>query len=232
MPFAAFRIRHPLIWFLSLICLAAPAATPAQCPQSSVSCVGTYLGNVVFDVSETSTSPTAAVTRGDASASYSLPDGVIRAVMWVDIDDTFQQTSRATAVDRFEVHGAAVAWVTIRLNLDMIGSTDTARRLAGSDVTARITARDQTASVTTQSTTMPVPFIWISAYLVYGEPLEVTYEVIADGWGYEPMASIVCQLEFLGLPEGATITSCNGFTTSPTVSTEKTTWGGIKAMYR
>jgi hypothetical protein len=51
------------------------------------------------------------------------------------------------------------------------------------------------------------------------------------GWGYYPTATMHCSLEFVDLPPGAEISSCNGYG-SPGVAVEETTWGAIKALYR
>jgi hypothetical protein len=64
-----------------------------------------------------------------------------------------------------------------------------------------------------------------------GVPFQVTYETVAAGWGYYPVISMTCQLEFVDLPDGAEITSCNGYGTS-LVPVEQTTWGAIKAQYQ
>lgn len=40
------------------------------------------------------------------------------------------------------------------------------------------------------------------------------------------------QLEFPDLPPGFTVTSCQGFASSPTVAIRRNSWGSLKSMYR
>jgi hypothetical protein len=222
-----FALRSILLCACILPAIASIAH--ADCPESSVSVSGRAgSGTVIFDESVTSDDAEAMVSRGKSLASYDLASGTMTATMWVD--ETFLHTSRATTVDRFTLYGAAAAIVTIKLHVHMNATTDPARRVAGTDVTIRIAARDQEDSVTSQNISLGGTIL-IQTYMLAGDPLEITCEAIAEGWGYEPSATVTCQLEFADIPDGAVITSCNGFTTNA-LPVRESTWGGVKALYR
>jgi hypothetical protein len=221
---------HFLLCGVALTGLSVTPAVFAQCPQSTVSCDGRNASyEVVFLVSETSDAPANAVSWGKSAASYDLVDGTLRAVSWVE--EAWWHTSRAIAVDRFELHGVPAASITIRLVLSSNGVTDPAFRTAWVAGSARLAAGGQTAVAQTPYTWFDVPHVEISAYMIEGEPLEVTYEVAAEGWGYYPSLTVNGQLGFIGLPDGGRIMSCNGFDSSP-LAVETRTWGAVKALYR
>ena len=83
------------------------------------------------------------------------------------------------------------------------------------------------------------------AYLFGGEPLDTTFVVpleleagvsfsmryFAETSFGECNGSVVGTFSFSGLPEEATVVSCNGFIDGP-VQTESTSWGRVKATYR
>jgi hypothetical protein len=220
-----------ILWFLSLVAVMAGASpVSAQCPQSTVSCAGNKPNGDVFDVSETSDAPAAQVSYGrKSSASYDLVDRTVQAVASVWADESYRVASGAVAVGRFELHGVVAAWVTIRMTLTVSGATDPAGRQAWVAGSARLTARDQTATAETDTPHMIAPFIEISTYLLEGEPLELTYELAAEGFGHEPEIALSGHLEFIGLPDGAVVTPC---VSSPPVPVEATSWGAVKALYR
>ncbi|MCZ6617371.1 MAG: hypothetical protein O7E57_04505 [Gammaproteobacteria bacterium] len=64
-----------------------------------------------------------------------------------------------------------------------------------------------------------------------GSPFRVMYRAWAFG-GYDSGSSsnISGTIDFVGLPPGVAVTSCNGFGQSVPVSTA--TWGRIKALYQ
>jgi hypothetical protein len=208
--------------------VVAVSAPLAQCPESTVSCIAENPAVVVFSALETSDAPSARVAFQGSWASYDLVAGTISTMAFVDVAS--HNTSRALATDRFELRGGVAAAVTIRLRLYSDAVTDPSGRVAWIIGSARLTARDQT--VTAETTTVGIsPFIEISTYLIDGEPIEITYEAMAEGWGYGPSCLVSGQIEFIGLPEGAQIISCNGFNATP-VPTRSVTWGAVKALYR
>ncbi len=219
-----------LLCSLTMTGLAAAPAAYAQCPQSTAFCEGRNASyDVIFLVSETSAAPANAVSYGKTSASYDLVNGALRAVAWVE--EAWWHTSRAMAVDHFQLHGVPEAWVTIRLAISAEGVTDPSFRMAWIAGSASLVAGDQTATAQTPTPWFDVPSIEVNAHMVEGVPLEVTYEVSADGWGYYPTLTVNGQLGFIGLPDGGRITSCNGFDSSP-LAVETRTWGAVKALYR
>jgi hypothetical protein len=195
-----------------------------------VSCVGRNgNGDIIFEAAHTSDAPSAQVSYGRrSSASYDRVDRTVQASANVYVDEAYWHSSHAIVVEHFELHGAAAAWVTIRMTLIASGVTDPSARMAWVAGSARVTARDQTATAET-TTIYIVPFIEISTYIVEGEPLEVMYETTADGWGYEPALGMSGRLDFIGLPEGAVVMPC---VSSPPLPVNATSWGAVKALYR
>jgi len=208
--------------------MAYASALFAQCPQSTVSFVGKNVyGAVVFEVIDRSDAPSAQVSYGrSSSASYNRVDRTVQAVANVYADEAHQHISHAVVVEHFQLRGAMSARVTIRLTLTASVITDPSYRMAWVVGSASLTARDQTASAETTNTSI-APFIEISTYVLEGEPLEVTYETMADGWGYEPHITVSGHLEFIGLSDGAEILPCNS-----SLPVKATSWGAVKALYR
>jgi len=208
--------------------MAYASASFAQCPQSTVSFVGKNAsGAVIFEVTKTSDAPSAQVSYGrSSSASYDRIDRTVQAVADVYVNEAYRHISHAVVVEHFQLHGAVEAWVTIRLTLTASGITDPSYRMAWVAGSASLTARGQIASAETTNTSI-APFIEISTYVLEGEPLEVTYETMADGWGYEPAMRVSGHLEFIGLSDGAAILPCDS-----ALPVKVTTWGAVKALYR
>ena len=65
---------------------------------------------------------------------------------------------------------------------------------------------------------------------VVGAPETISFSVLGRGSvDHQTVANGV--LRFVGLPAGAAITSCAGYTAIPTPAVAAT-WGGVKAVYR
>jgi hypothetical protein len=155
-------------------------------------------------------------------------DGRLYAL--VNVDDVYRHRSRVIAVDRFELHNVPSAVVTVRLYLSLWWVADPSGRTAWAGGDAELTVGGQ--SVYTESTWSFIdPYIELEYTPFEGVPFEVAYETSAVAWGYYPSASMTCRLEFVDVPEGAEITSCNGYGSS-LVPVERTTWGSVKALYR
>lgn len=213
---------------LFIIILVAPILSGAQCPTSTVSVEGTSGGEVVFYEQKTSEDPTNSVSFGSCSASYDLVEGTLDAVVYVyEANDHY---SRAIAVDRFELHNVPSAVFKVRLYLSLFWQADPSSRMAWAGGWADLTVGSET--VHESSYYMGIAsYIELEVAAVEGEPFEITYETTAWGKGYYPIAMMSCRLEFIGLPPGAEITSCNGYG-SVIVPAEHTTWGRVKALYR
>jgi hypothetical protein len=215
---------------LVVLLLTLPVASTAQCPTNTVSCVGENCcgGEQLFNQTETSTGPTHSVSYNQSTATYDLTEGTLYAK--AQVDDVYRHRSRATVADVFELHNVPAAMLKIRLNLLVFMVTDPSGRMAWVDGYARLTVGSLTAEAGTLGPHID-PFIELDVAVLEGVPFQVTYETVAAGWGYYPVISMTCQLEFVDLPDGAEITSCNGYGTS-LVPVEQTTWGAIKAQYQ
>lgn len=65
---------------------------------------------------------------------------------------------------------------------------------------------------------------------VAGQPFELAIELSTSA--SRGTSGMTGTLTFDGLPDGATITSCQGFTQGGPVATRATSWGKLKAIYR
>jgi hypothetical protein len=214
---------------LVLIVIAIPIFAIAQCPTSRVSCEGITVGGIVeFYVEDTSTNPTSSVAFGRSTASYDLAKGRIVAETYVYEAD--RQTSRAIAVDRFVLHNVPAAMLKIRLYTSFFWLADPSGRMAWADGMAKLTVGCCSAQVYSFMSSID-SYVELEVAAIEGAPFELTYETAAFGDGYYPIATMHCRLEFIDLPAGAEITSCNGYGAS-NVPVEQTTWGQVKALYR
>jgi hypothetical protein len=218
----------PLIVTLCMFVLAIPFVASAQCPASTVSCEGTTYGEVVFYESDTSADPQNNISYGRSTASYDLVKGRLFAEAYVY--EANEHWSRAIAVDRFELHNAPAALLKIRLYISMFWLADPSSRMAWAGGLAKLTVGCCSAQVGSYYQAIE-PYVELEIAAMEGEPFELTYETYAWGEGYYPIATMSCRLEFIDLPTGAEITSCNGYGSS-IVPVEQTTWGQLKALYR
>lgn len=212
------------------VALGAPAIATAQCPTNTVYCIGESCceGEELFNSTESSAGPTHSVSVNASSASYDLTDGSLYAMAYVD--DVYLHRSGAIAADEFELQGIPAAVLTVRLHLSYYCVTDPSGRIAWAEGYARLTGGGQTVDATSLGPGI-APFVELEVAAAEGEPFTVVYETRAKAWGFYPVASMTCQLEFVDVPAGGRVTSCNGFG-SPPVPVEQTTWGAVKSLYR
>jgi len=224
------RFIHTLLltFFCSGALVAAASTAFAECPQSTVYLIGKTGDIVKFEASTTSDAATAHVSYGRGThASYDRNARVVEARSEVWSDEAVDHYARATVVEHFSLHGVSTLPVTLRLNLTVFRATDPGCRTALVGGSALLAANGQSAAATASCTGyINVPFIEITTVMHSAEPLQVTYEVITRGWGFEPAFELTGQLEFVGIPEGI-IVPC-----STTLALENSTWGRVKALYR
>jgi hypothetical protein len=217
-----------LIVLTVVLVLAVPILAGAQCPSSTVLCEGTSSGEVVFHVSATTPDAVNSIAYGRSTASYDLAEGRLFAGAYVY--EANEQWSRAIAVDRFELHNVSTALLRIRMYISMFWQADPSSRMAWAGGSAKLTVGCCTAMEGSDYQRIE-PYVELEIVAVEGEPFELIYETCAWGEGYYPIATMSCRLEFLNLPLGAEITSCNGYG-STSVPVDHTTWGQLKALYR
>lgn len=219
--------RRVLVCSLGLFVIAP--AVRAQCPVSQALCRGwDSSNNLVFEFAATTAADTASVAYNDSRASFNHPDGVFEA--FTQVDEVFRHSTHVTATDRYVLQGVPAAQVTVRLNLLLYVITDPSGRMAWASAAARLTGGVQAAEAQSLGPGID-PYIEVVVWVLEGEPFEVTCEVSADGSGYYPICRLTGTLEFADLPDGAQITSCNGFG-DLSVPVEATTWGAVKSLYR
>jgi hypothetical protein len=221
--------RLPVAAALIVLAVAQSTTTSAQCPSSTVACIGTSVSGVEeFNKTEASADAANSVSVAASSAAYDLAIGAVSAI--VNVDDVWRHRSTATAVDRFELQGVPSAAFKVRLHLSLLWVADPGLRQAWAGGDARLAVGDQTVQAGSFGPSMDA-YIELDLSAKAGEPFTVTYEASAVASGYYPSCTLNGQLEFVGVPEGGVITSCNGFR-SEAVSVEQSTWSRVKALYR
>lgn len=224
------RARYTILSIVPLIAclLIIPVVAHAVCPVTTLTCYGSDVyGDPAFNVSDESTGPSGSVAYGQSSASFDLVEGRLSAI--AKIYEAHRQVSRVVASDRFYLHDVPQATFTIRLTVSWEYIADNYRQ-AWAGAASRVSAEGQSDEAATVGPAVDLDVeIEITAY--EGVPFVVTYEAEANGWGYYPWSTVIARLHFVGLPEGATITSCNGYGETE-VSVEESTWGRLKALYR
>jgi len=221
------RPTGTILCLIAIVVFAGQAS--AQCPESTVSVTARDQYNtVLFESSDASEAPSAQVSYGRKThASYDRLIRTVEAAAYVYLDEAYSHSSRASVVDRFELVGASTAVINIRLTLNEYVLTDPSFRMAWVWAVALLKVNDQTARAETTISPFLDPFIELTAVVNSNEPIDVTYEVSVDGWGYGPVIDLTGQLEFIELPEGAQLVPCNS-----AVPVKSSTWGMVKAMYR
>jgi len=219
------RSISPLV--VSCLVVVFAAAARAECPQSTVSCIGKNGDVVVLEDTQTSESPTAHATYGKTTeASYNRIDRTVSIVATTWWDEASHQTARATVVEHFALQFATSLAVTVRLNLVQVNGTDSAGRTARETANARLVVNGQEVTLFATNNYYLPPFVEFSTNVVAGVPLEVTYEVIGDAYGNEPIVEVTGHLEFVGIPDGMLV-PCR-----EQLAVEPTTWGAVKSLYR
>jgi hypothetical protein len=203
------------------------SAARAECPKSTVSILGQNASGPI-EVTDVSDAPSDRIAYGTgSSAAYDRVERTVQAIADVYSVETYYYICHATVVERFQLRNASTLPVTIRLSLTETFGTDSAGRTAWMAANAQLTVGDQIVNAAAGNNQYITPFIEITTTVLENEPLEVTYEVGAEGWGNEPFAKMSGHLEFIGLPEGVELVPCDS-----SLPVRPATWGAVKAMYR
>ena len=216
-----------LACFFSLSTVAVASYSFADCPQSTVYVLGKNGVDVQFELTDATDALSSQVSYGRGThASFDRFNRTIEAFAEIWSDEASYHFSRATVVEHFQLVGVPSTPVTFRLVFGGSSVSDSACRTACVTSSGRLEAGGQTQSAS-GGMWMSVPFLEITTTMTAGQPLEVTYEITAEGWGNEPFLGVTGRLDVIGLAIGAEIVPCSSL-----LPVDATTWGAVKALYR
>lgn len=198
----------------------APGLVRAQCPENS---------SVIRGIPFSSTLPSKNWSFNECalhgcsggSTSYSIPLGTLSCGASASAE--FSTTASLTVADQFQVVGVPAgtqATITLRLFGWADGAQVLADDLAGHQIGAYKFAPDVNYDVS-----MPLT---VTAGQLF--PLTFTQSASAIGTMYNGF--VTASFAFTGLPPGASVISCNGYTSGSAVPTRRSSWGVLKSHYR
>jgi hypothetical protein len=202
---------------IALLVLGAPGAaegtsTIEPCATSRLYCAGW----------QTFTTSNGQLTCSGGNASFNLVDILLTAS---------GGTARVESADDYQVEGPPVgtpltltcrmsAFAASGVGYDGCGSAEVL--VSGPSGDVRLVASCDASRTETLELVVPV---------VVGQTFRLAYFIAASGgtgWGWASMSS----LQFDGLPPGARVTSCHGFSQEAPVPVQAGSWGSLKATYR
>ena len=224
---------HVLLPALALELLAPSAALAVvPCPDSHAQLVGF---NNLFAVP----GPVLDTTYTTSHAGFDLPAGTVtvsRAVGGVN-------WTRSIATDAYDVTGVALGTpVTLTAEFEVDGSV-TSPGCGGSGCGGYFQASiTQGANTSAQQVTLPNPFaggqvnlqqtLALPLTITAGTPVTIAFELaVFVPAGGNAGGSGNGAIRFGGLPPGAQVVSCRGYT-SGTTPARTTTWGSLKTHHR
>lgn len=221
------RNAIPLV---ALCLLSTSAQAQPSCPQNFIQC-NTY--------EYTSYAPTYSLycppefeQKGTSTVSYDLSNG---AFSCSSIGREYGSGAGFTVFDVYQLVGSAPdCSFPFKVNLHLMGKYTRIRALgADAEIDARLldtfTLQQShfylhTTVTTTIDTVLTIPLDWCR------DPFTIQYEFgTGGGWG-EVTAS--AQILFSDLPQGVSVTSCQGFHEEGPIPTLPVTWGKVRARYR
>ena len=206
-----------------------PAASPtlAACPVSNVGLHGllVVLADAAFDS-----------TDGGCSARWDLPNGTVQMSQ-----PGFLNATWAEGVDTFDVTGVPMGTpVALTAQLVVDGSVFTLG-CGGTGCTGSLSMRLMSGALVDETSYNLHMFSGSQAVhdvrnlpltIVAGTPVQIRYQVSGRrGAGGSHGSEGIGRLSFLGAPDGATVVSCQGYS-STAVPARRTSWGAIKTIYR
>lgn len=222
-------MRHPLPHSRLLVAFFISAVLPLQaraqggCPPSSLDLGGRY----IFTLAAARDTALTGSTRS-GSASFDLKAGSVGAV--ASADGSLHVMARGS--DDFMVSGLPMG-SRINIVVELAASMRAYKSRPGQGnptAQAILTAQwgqraERTIQSSVENAVLSVPLAVIA-----GAPFNVTAEVRADA--DQGAASAEATYRFVGLPPGAKITSCHGFSGTGAVPSDPVYWGEIKSRYR
>lgn len=199
-----------------LPCLLAAIASPAfaACPLNHFSFSGTPFSALPVD----------SRSGVNQSAKYNVPQGTLQATA-----GCFGECGSSAGVyveDDFTLSGLPDGTPVPLVAHFLLGNLF---QNAGASASANIQdlTHSTSASVGGPRTNYDLTLA-ISA--VAGQPFRMHFEVACGGFGASSLADGT--FSFTGVPAGAVLTSCQGYTLGGAVPAEATSWGSVKSIYR
>jgi len=228
---AGFRTAMPGLLLLLSSIVALPQAAEAAfgtCPSSQASMRNAGVATLVASVFDSTT------TDG-YHVSYDLPAGHVFTAQpgclcgaWVEATDLFDVTG---------VPAGTSVPLTAILTMDGTVSGPCVPQCGG-DVDCRISSGAVQDTKFIQVPDPPGPasvhdVASIPVSIVAGTPVEIRYYVHGQrSVGGDNSTITTGQLSFTGLPKGAVVVSCQGFSSAGATPARPMNWGALKAIYR
>ena len=228
LSFPVRRVAGASLWLV--VVLAPGTFASSQCPQNSVTC-----SDVAYSTDPAFSRACAIGFNGHyTSAGYNIPAGTLSAS-----DGGYNAALGAGAVmeDNYEILGPAPGTpLTLTARLHVTGSSSSFVYPFGCPAYASALLREGSSGGTGSgwgcyhgappidaTFTLPVAAVAGQAFLIH-------CEVYASG-GDNAGASMSGTLDFVDLPPGAGIISCNGYQQGTPLLVHPTTWGYVKTLY-
>ena len=238
--------KHPLLLHVAVFILTcswvSSGHAQAECSLIELRCI-----EGLTDEERTSTEPIGALYCGRASVSYDLVAGKLRVEASGAGD--LGMFGQVNARDTYWVMGVpAGTHLTFRADLVVVGTAEASSYCNFGTSTGQFRALIEVLGNDSDSVSgyrscqwyvegcLCSGDEWISTTLsvevehVVGEEFGLFLGTTASAtWG---SATVAADLSFSGLPQGASIASCQGFMYEVPVQTVMSSWGSIKALYR
>ncbi len=212
--------------FLSLT-LVAHANSEIACPSVEVRCIGSTTiqaeSHYSFECVE--------AYSGRVIGSYNLVLGLLN----VNAYSSFGASGHVKARDVFELYGGSPRESVSFKAILHVSANLSAGQVAGAGVTGALSENSgDLAEVHLNACCCPPceqAIVEVPLTQFYREPFVLNYEVRASGIEGGAAEGTV-RLEFVELPEGASVLSCHGFSQGAPVPTEDVSWGRMKELFR
>jgi hypothetical protein len=212
--------------------LPAPSIAQEACPLNSFS-----IGQVVIVYQEAARDTGFNASGGSGFLRYDLLQGLFQAGAGADQGGP---TCEVAASDEYTLSGPLPATsFTIRARLMVSAQVDRSCTPQGhcSEAAITVVLREGAANeaVFHEDQAPATRTIEVTIRGTAGVPFTVspTARAHAQTNGGPPaFAFVTAQLDFVGLPSGSSITSCQGYRLDAPVATTRSTWGRVKAHYR
>ena len=209
-------------WFAACASDAAKADIP--CISSQLYC------NSPIDSSDPTGQKCCSNVYGFSCASYDIPAGMLSAYG--------NDGAQVAMIDSFHVAGPAegtplefTAQLILSGQASRVSCTHGAAAVRGRVSEGSSTPAEALAIAPPCGTTYLDTTVEVQVHRLAGERFQIN--AFVSFGGYEGgSGSIYGTLRFAGLPEGASVVSCNGFYQGPPVPVAPASWGRLKTRYR
>ena len=236
------RIHRSLANFAAVIAVAASACPAhADCPPSTLLYGAPNPVTPIVEVAARVDTVFSIQVCDRVHARYDVPAGLVIASIDVACGgpSTLPSALETAVEDEFQLTGLAPGTpVSFNVVLHLLGAGQSFSEPGGGGG-ARLTATLLEGSSNTvqvvKGTLGSLPLsvnepLNLSVAAVAGTPIRLVAAVRAEA--FDGRGQLEGLLEFTGLPPGASLVSCRGYSSAAPVAARRTSWGRLKATYR